>query len=170
MKPLSTASEPLAVHGGADEPSPALRLATFMPYRLNVLATVISEGLAQLYAERFLLDIPGWRVLATIGEFGEITAKSIGQHAHMNKVKVSRAVADLEARGWIERQQNPDDMRESFLTLTVEGQRNYREIVPLAHSYEARLRANLNEQEQQIFDLVIDKILASVSARETHEN
>jgi DNA-binding MarR family transcriptional regulator len=169
MKPLSTVTDDMDAQAVAPVPSPALRLATFLPYRLNVLATVISEGLAQLYAERGSLDIPSWRVLATVGEFETITAKSIGRHAHMGKVKVSRAVTDLEARGWIERKQNPNDMREAFLALTVEGQRNYREIVPLAHGYDARLRAGLDDKEKEILDVVIEKMLINAKTHEVQQ-
>ncbi len=36
---------------------PALLLETFLPYRLNVAAAQVSEGLARVYSERFGLDI-----------------------------------------------------------------------------------------------------------------
>ncbi|MGY2046742.1 MarR family winged helix-turn-helix transcriptional regulator [Methylobacterium sp. JK268] len=158
MKPLSTLSAPEP--GNGEE---GLALATFLPYRLNVLATVISEGLARLYGERFDLDIPGWRVLATVGEYGSITGTAVGQHARMSKVKVSRAVAALAARGWIERRPNADDLREAFLTLTAEGRRAYRDIVPLARGYEAALLRDLGEGERRALSALIDRLLAAAS-------
>jgi len=39
----------------------ALRLETFLPYRLSVLANEVSTRLASVYAERFGLTIPEWR-------------------------------------------------------------------------------------------------------------
>ena len=76
------------------------------PIGLSVLAAVVSEGLARSYSEQFGIGVPEWRVLATIGEFQSITAKAIGAHAHMGKVKVSRAVAALEGRALIQRTPN----------------------------------------------------------------
>jgi DNA-binding MarR family transcriptional regulator len=117
----------------ADAP---LRLEAFLPYRLNVLAAAVSEGLARVYSERFALDIPGWRVLATLGQSGPATSKQIGAHSRMHKTKVSRAVAALEARGFLRRDTSRTDRREVMLTLTDAGAAIYREIVPLALAYE----------------------------------
>ncbi len=136
-------------------PDPVLTLATFLPYRLNVVAASVSEGLARIYSDRFGLGIPDWRVLATVAEFGSITAKAIGAHAHMGKVRVSRAAAALEARGLIRRDRNAADMREAFLVLTPQGEAVYAEIVPLALDYVARLTADLGHADIVAIDLAI---------------
>jgi len=44
-----------------------LELDRFVPYRLSVLSNVVSRAFALLYAERFDLAIPQWRVLAVLG-------------------------------------------------------------------------------------------------------
>ena len=148
---------------GSAGPEP-LTLATFLPYRLNVLAAVVSDGLARRYAERFGIGIPEWRVLATVGEFRSMTAKAIGLHAHMGKVKVSRAAAALEARGLIRRRPNADDLREAFLVLTPEGDRLYAEIAPLALSYVADLKRGLSGDEEALLDRLIDTLLRRADA------
>jgi DNA-binding MarR family transcriptional regulator len=136
---------------GAGE-TPLLRLEDFLPYRLNVLAAAVSEGLARVYSERFGLDIPGWRVLATLGQFSEATATQIGAHSRMHKTKVSRAVAALEARRLISRHANPGDKREAFVALTVEGRRIYAEIVPLALAYQREVLAALPREDVRRLD------------------
>lgn len=143
------------------ERSGRLRLAEFLPYRLSVAASVVSEGLAQAYGERFGIGVPEWRVLATLGEFKTMTAKAIGLHAHMSKVKVSRAVTALEEKGFIERTANTQDMREAFLKLTRKGQATYAAIVPLALDYEAALRDRLTEEEAALLGRVMDKLAGS---------
>ena len=70
----------------------------FLPYRLNVAASLVSQALSSIYAERYGIGVPEWRVLVTLGEFGIMTGKAIGEHSHMHKTKVSRAVALLEKR------------------------------------------------------------------------
>lgn len=139
---------------------PRLTLATFLPYRLNVLATIVSEGLARVYGERFGIGIPEWRVLATVGEFGDITATAVGQHARMGKVKVSRAVTNLAEAGLILRQASTRDRREALLALTPKGSTVYAELVPLAEAYARELTAGLTREEAATLDRVIGTLLA----------
>jgi hypothetical protein len=80
-----------------------LKLEEFLPYRLNVCASLISHALSRIYAERYKIGNPEWRVLVTLGQFGAMTAKPIGTRSHMRKKKVSRAVALLEGRKLIAR-------------------------------------------------------------------
>jgi DNA-binding MarR family transcriptional regulator len=137
---------------------PLLSLETFLPYRLNVLAAVVSEGLARVYAARFGIDIPSWRVLATLGQFGEGTATLIGQHSHMHKTKVSRAVRELAARDLIARSPSTADKRAQVLTLTQKGRRIYQGIVPLALAYEAQLLNCMGEDERAALDAITARL------------
>jgi DNA-binding MarR family transcriptional regulator len=146
--------------GAAGSLHPPLLLEDFLPYRLNVLAAEVSEGLARVYSERFGLDIPGWRVIATLGQFGQGTAKAIGDHSHMHKTKVSRAVMELERRGFVARSSNPQDKREAFLALTPQGEAVYREIVPLAQTYQKALVQALGASHRS----ALDDILAALTA------
>ena len=52
-------------------------LERFLPYRLNVLASLTSNALAQIYADRFGLTIPAWRVVATLGQYGVRTSGTL---------------------------------------------------------------------------------------------
>jgi DNA-binding transcriptional MocR family regulator len=99
----------------------ALRLEEFLPYRLNYVAAEVSQALSGIYGKRFGISIPEWRVIATLGQFGSLAARDIGQHSRMHKTTVSRAVTTLEKRKLIARRANRDDLREAFLTLTEAG-------------------------------------------------
>jgi DNA-binding MarR family transcriptional regulator len=123
------------------------------------MAAVVSEGLARQYSERFGIGISEWRILATVGEFRSVTATSIGLHAYMSKVKVSRAATSLERRGLIRRVPNRDDLREAFLVLTVDGERLYGEITPLALAYAQQLTADLTTAETALLDRLIETLL-----------
>ena len=141
------------------DPAPAeVVLERFLPYRLNVLASLTSQALAQIYAERFGLSIPGWRIVATLGQYGVRTARDIAVHAVMHKSTVSRAVSQLEARGILRRRANPDDRREERLELTEAGHEIYRAVAPEALAFEARLLAVLSEAEQRSLASLIDKL------------
>ena len=165
MKPES--SHDTGERAGEDVCEPVLALSTFLPYRLNVLAAMVSEQLARTYSERFGISVPEWRVLATVGEFHSMTAKAIGAHAHMGKVKVSRAASSLEARELITRLPNRDDMREAFLVLTPAGEDVYARIVPLALAYAERLRHGFSSSETDMLDRLIDKLILRVGEMAT---
>src|SRR6185437_12965112 len=95
-----------------------LKLEEFLPYRLNVVASLSSQALSRVYGKRYGIGVPEWRVLVTLGQFGMMTGKAVGAHSHMHKTKVSRAVALLEKRKMIVRRANRADLREAFLSLT----------------------------------------------------
>src|SRR6202049_356601 len=117
----------------------ALRLEEFLPYRLNVCASLVSAALSRIYAERYKIGVPEWRVLVTLGQFGMMTAKAIGSHSQMHKTKVSRAVAVLERRKLLTRRTNRADLREAFLSLTTAGATIYQDLAPIALDFARRL-------------------------------
>lgn len=142
-----------------DSPSkPLVVLEQFLPYRLNVLASLTSNALAQIYADRFGLTIPGWRVVATLGQYGVRTARDIAAHAVMHKSTVSRAVSALEERGLILRKPNVDDRREGLLELTGQGRAIYEALAPEALAFEQKLLAVLTPAEQKNLVALIDKL------------
>ncbi|WP_245947921.1 MarR family winged helix-turn-helix transcriptional regulator [Billgrantia montanilacus] len=126
---------------------PELDLNQFLPYRLNSLADRISQALAQLYEERYQLNIAQWRVLAWLSHCDELTAKKVCAYTNMDKARVSRAIQALEDRGLISRTPSPRDQRLHDLHLTPAGQALLAELIPAAQAWEAELVATLTAGE-----------------------
>ena len=141
--------------GRADEHAP-LKLEEFLPYRLNVVASLVSQALSRIYAERYGIGVPEWRVLVTLGQYGVMTGKAIGAHSHMHKTKVSRAVALLEKRKLLTRRANRADMRESFLSLTPAGRAIYEDLAPVALDFASRLSRSIDPADRAAFDRAVD--------------
>jgi DNA-binding MarR family transcriptional regulator len=129
-----------------------LKLEQFLPYQLNLVATLVSQALSRVYARRYQIGVPEWRVLVTLGQFGVMTGKAIGAHTHMHKTKVSRAVALLEKRKLLVRRTNRADMRESFASLTAPGRAMYEELAPHALDFASRLMEILNPSDRDAFN------------------
>jgi DNA-binding MarR family transcriptional regulator len=146
-------TEPSAAMDGAP-----LRLEQFLPYQLNVVATLVSQVLSRVYARHYLIGIPEWRVLATLGQLGVMTGKAIGVHTHMHKTKVSRAVALLEKRKFLVRRNNRADMRESLLSLTAAGRAIYEELAPHALDFARRLTDILTPGDRDAFQRALQQI------------
>jgi DNA-binding MarR family transcriptional regulator len=135
-----------------------LRLEEFLPYRLNVLANLVSQALSRIYVERYGLGVPEWRVLVTLGQFGVMTGKAIGAHSHMHKTKVSRAVAELEKRKLIGRRANRADLRESFLSLAPAGRAIYEELAPGALEFARRLAEVVDPADRPAFERAMQRL------------
>ncbi|ATU95742.1 MarR family winged helix-turn-helix transcriptional regulator [Phyllobacterium zundukense] len=128
---------------------PPLILEDFIPYRLNKAAEAVSQRFASLYRDQYGLTRPEWRTLATLGQFGTLTATAIGVHSSMHKTKVSRAVFALEQRRWLQRKRDGDDRRIENLELTAAGRRAYVDLAKIAHAFEAELLANLGQRGEK---------------------
>lgn len=140
-----------------------LKLEQFLPYQLNVVSSLVSQALSRVYAQRYGIGVPEWRVLVTLGQFQMMTAKAIGAHTHMHKTKVSRAVAILEKRRLLGRRPNRDDKREAFLSLTAAGRNIYEELAPHALDFAKRLTEILSANDREAFN----RALAQLTARST---
>ena len=140
-----------------------LKLEEFLPYRLNVVASVVSQALSRLYASRYGIGVPEWRVLVTLGQYGMMTGKAVGAHSHMHKTKVSRAVSLLEKRKLLTRRTNRADLRESFLSLTPAGRAIYEDLAPIALDFARRLAEAIEPADRAAFQRAIDRLTESSS-------
>ena len=138
----------------------ALELENFLPYRLSVLAQLVSESLHDLYAGPYGLSVTQWRVMAALGRFAPLTASDVGQRIVMDKVAVSRAVADLTKRALVERATDLDDRRRALLRLTPKGRAMHARIVPIALKYEAELYEALSAEERLALNGLCDRLFA----------
>ena len=147
--------------GGGTPGEPPFRLEDFLPYRLNVVANLVSQALSRVYAERYDIGVPEWRVLVTLGQYRVMTAKAVGAHSHMHKTKVSRAVALLESRTLLTRRVNHEDMRESLMSLTPAGEAIYQDLVPVAAAFARRLAEAIDPADRAAFDRALTRLTAS---------
>lgn len=136
-----------------------LKLERFLPYRLNVVASLVSQALSRIYADRYGIGVPEWRVLVTLGQFGTMTGKAIGAHSHMHKTKVSRAVALLENRKLITRRPNRSDLREALLALTPVGRAMYSDLAPSALDFADRLIDTVDAEDRAAFERAVDRLI-----------
>lgn len=155
----STAEEVAEVATRGDDAP--LKLEQFLPYRLNVVASVVSQALSRLYATRYGIGVPEWRVLVTLGQYGMMTGKDVGFHSHMHKTKVSRAVAQLEMRKLLARRANRADLRESFLSLTPAGRAIYEDLAPIALDFAERLSNVIDPADREAFERALDRLIES---------
>jgi DNA-binding MarR family transcriptional regulator len=145
-------------HGAADPHAAPLKLEEFLPYRLNVVASLVSEALSRIYVDRYGIGVPEWRILVTLGQYETMTAKAVGAHSHMHKTKVSRAVSELERRKLVVRRENRADRREAFLSLTTAGRAIYQDLAPGALAFAKRLFETIDPADRAAFERAVARL------------
>ena len=156
------------------EPGPRIGLRLdlfgFVPFRLNRLASEVSSALSSEYHTRYGLDIPEWRVLATLGLRREAcSAQYIAHCTRTHKSTISRAVTALMRRQLVERVENKDDRREFDLRLTRKGRTLYEQLIPRLQRKEQEIMGCLTRREQRDFAHILGKIETSLKLVQTIE-
>jgi DNA-binding MarR family transcriptional regulator len=147
-----------------------LDLFRFVPFRLNRLAAEVSAALSSEYQERYGLDIPEWRVLATLGFRDDAcSAQYISHCTRTHKSTISRAVTALMKRQLVERVENQDDRREFALRMTRKGKTLYEELIPRLLAKESRIMSCLSARERKDFAAMLGKIENSLDLVQTSQ-
>jgi len=142
----------------AREAEQFLDLERFLPYRLSVLSNRVSNAIARRYSERFGLTVSEWRVMAVLGGTPALSAREVALRTEMDKVQVSRAVANLVHVKRVQKNADAADGRVTRLSLTPRGLAIYEEIVPLALHLEELFLEALAPGERAEFDRLMAKL------------
>lgn len=135
-----------------------LKLQSFFPYQLAVLAETVSRAMAQVYAERFELSRDEWRVVAALYENGAMKTTDVIAHTTLDKMQVSRAVTRLERDALLERSEDASDRRNKVLRLLPAGQALVAKIVPLVQARVEFLLEALDADERRSLEALFGKL------------
>ena len=138
--------------------SQAFNLQAFFPYQFSILAGQISDYIAQIYKEKYGLNKIEWRVVATVGQHRQISAKAVCEFTQLDKMQVSRAIAKLSKQAMIEQQVSEGDRRTYLLNLTAEADKIYNEIMPLVKAQEQKMLAGLSDSEREMLLMLTKKL------------
>lgn len=142
-------------------------LENFLPYLLNQAAEATSRSFHASYKSTYGMTRTQWRVLAHLGKFGSMTARDICTRSHVEKTKVSRAVAALEAEGLLARAPSEADRRAEMLSLTAAGQAVFADLGQKAIAYDQSMRAQIGRETAQKLDMLLRRIIAEGDWSET---
>lgn len=134
-------------------------LEGFLPYLLNQAAEATSRAFQAVYRDRYGMTRTQWRVLAHLGQFGAMTARDICARSHIEKTKVSRAVAALEGDGMLGRAPSPEDGRAEILSLTEKGRAAYAELGELALAHDRALRGAVGLEASAALDEMLRRLV-----------
>jgi len=141
-------------------------LDQFLTYRLHVLTKRSDRGIGEMYRHRLDISLPEARVIASVGAFGPFSIMDLARHTHLDKSQASRAAEALLRQGLLARSTSEEDGRIVLIALTPDGRALYRKILPIARKWNEGLLACLSDSERQTFERLLDKVVASMIARD----
>lgn len=134
-------------------------LEGFLPYLLNQAAEITSQSFQTVYRRDHGMTRTQWRVLANLGKFGAKSATEICRISHMDKTKVSRAVAALEADGLLLRAPDKQDGRAEVLSLTAKGRQLFGALGAKAIAFDHDLRLRLGPEQAAVLALALRDLI-----------
>ena len=122
-------------------------LRDFMPYLLNQAADASSRDFQSYYKGKYGRLRTEWRVLFHLGRYGAMTARQVCDRAGIHKTKVSRAVATLDSKRFVRREEMAHDRRHEQLHLTAQGRAVFADLTQEAQRFDAAMLAEFTETE-----------------------
>lgn len=139
----------------------AFDLQDFLPYLLNQAAEAASQGFQVIYRDSYAMTRTEWRIMANLGKFGAMTARDICRISHIEKSKVSRAVAHMEREGLLARSRSENDRRSDILSLTDKGQTAFADLGQRAVDYDQALHRELGEKTAKDLNRILHAIITT---------
>jgi DNA-binding MarR family transcriptional regulator len=133
-----------------------------LPSKLVVLANGLGLHAYRKYSRGLGLRTGDWRIIASLGHLAPISYNELARRIGMDRAGISRTIASLVRRGFIERHVDAADKRQSILVLTKKGVSAYNQLDPIARAREQRLLSVLNQTERNVLGRVLDKLQAEV--------
>ena len=131
-------------------------LHSFLPFLMHHASEKVSLGFRDIYRDRYRMTRSEWRVLATLGQYGALTATEIVTHTGLHKTKVSRAVFSIEKRRWLKRRQDEKDRRVQRLELTAQGMSAFTSLCEAGVAYNRKVRDFLGDDDfARLSDLLL---------------
>ncbi|PKP83876.1 MAG: MarR family transcriptional regulator [Alphaproteobacteria bacterium HGW-Alphaproteobacteria-2] len=140
--------------------APVFDLDAFLPYRVAMVSRRLSRIFEERYRDRFGISVAEWRVVAHLAQSGAVSVREIVARTDMEKSRVSRAAARLEAAGYVAKCTHSGDRRLVELTLTARGRAMMTELAPIAEAFNAEIGTCLGA-DADAFRRALDRLFAS---------
>jgi DNA-binding MarR family transcriptional regulator len=127
-----------------------LHLDDLLPYLMNRLVARLNQNLGEDLRKRGF-TFQDWRVLAVLAAHEGANLTELADATVIPQPSVSRLIANLAKRGYVERQNGKNDSRIVHLFLTPTGKKAYEKMLPLAvDEYRAAMKGFTAKEYDQL--------------------
>lgn len=143
-----------------------LDLKAFITFRLNRLQASLNSQAQHILRTYCDIGQSEWRVLLLVVEHGESTMAQIVREGQMDKAQVSRAVKALVGKEYLASRTDPDDQRQSILTVTDSGGAVHKRVLPHMQARQRNLLAGLQDADIEQLYATLDRLEHAARARD----
>lgn len=128
-------------------------------YKLTLAAQVNNQILVNLLAN-IGLNRQTWCVLVAVGEQGINQPSEIADYIGIQRAAVSRTLKDMHHKGMLLRDRDPNNAKQTLVTLTDTGQDLLAQSLLLCEQSTQRMDEKLSFTERQQLDQLLSKYLS----------
>lgn len=136
------------------------------PPTLLSLPSYLAGNVARL-GHRLLLDalaahdlrLAHFAVLTALGDFGPLAQHELAERLDLNRSHLVRYVDDIEKRGLVQRDRDPEDRRRQHVALTPSGRTLLRRLQAVARRSQEEFLQVLSDAERQTLIALLRRVL-----------
>ncbi len=129
-----------------------------LTYWLLLLSNTLARSSARDLAEVAAITVPEWRIVSVVGSRGSISLNDLARSIAVDKAWVSRTVASLEKKGFLQRKALPADGRLFLLELTDTGHQLHLKVSAWSRQRQEQLKAIFTPQEYEQLKQSIERL------------
>ncbi len=136
-----------------------------IPYLLGAISNRTVTAGSRFYRDRFGIGLTEGRLIYVLGYEGVLTARLASEIMGIDKGAISRALAGLQRRGFVELKVDDGDTRQRRIRFTKAGQALYDRLIIASLERERALLSVFNKKEVQVLAALLKRLHAHVSLR-----
>lgn len=133
-------------------------LGDLLIYRLGRIYATAGAMTLRVCEGEFGIPRREWRLLAVLGEAGELQPSELATRAALDRARTSRALAGLQAKGLVVRQAVASDRRLALVALTELGRALHQRILPRVAAINGAILSQLSDGDVAKLDHLLDDL------------
>jgi DNA-binding MarR family transcriptional regulator len=111
------------------------------------------------------INLAEWLIISTLARHPDIGPSQVSRLTGLHKTTISRVLAQLRAKGYIQQMADPNDGRGKILSLTHSGMGIYTRRSAWAHDWSTLLTSGLSAEDKRALARMLDHIIENSRRR-----
>lgn len=129
-----------------------------LTYRILVLSNTLGKGAVRFYTQRLNIPLAEWRLIAALSLHAPISMNALSVELNTDKGWISRTVAALAQKGYVQANADKADGRKVILKLTPKGKALYKNAAPSVLRRQELLLSVLSQDERDSINRLLTKL------------
>lgn len=136
-------------------------------FRLVRVVNLTARPFNQEIARQHRISLNEWRAMVVLASHPGVAASDIAYYTGLDKMSVSRAVAELDRHSRLTKRLDSRDKRRTRLWLNPEGRKLFNKIAKAGRAREEQLFQGISETEKKSLARIVDKLIVELQAEDS---